>query len=574
VAGGIFINYRRALNLKDAQLLQKGLQRHFGQRGVFLDVSGLDGGDHWLHTLEKQVDASVAMVALIGRGWADVADEKGSRRLDNPNDFVRFELARAFSRSLPVLPVLIDGADMPEVARLPTNLLPLTFPQAMHLRSQSLDDDADRIARRLRYLIAQGRPRGISYGAAGAGAVLALALGAAAGPMLLSGLGLPLPGVVLPSGETLRADLAAARDGLKEARRERDDLLVTIQKQADAASREKAQSTAMLAAATKARDEALAQAKDAKADAEEWRQKHVALSGEAKRKDEAAARERDGLRSELAASQGQLDAAKAAAAQSAAALSAATKARDEALAQAKSARAEADGWHLKLVPVAKAPPAGSDPALAVTPGSGQSFRDCNDGCPEMVVVPKGNFKQAFAVGKFEVTFDEWGACVAGGGCTGNPNPVDSGGWGKGRRPVINVSWDDAKEYVAWLSRKTGKTYRLLSDAEWEYAARAGTTTAYSWGDDIGKGNANCSSCGSQWGNKQTAPVGSFKPNDWGLFDMHGNVWEWCEDGDNSSRVLRGGAWNDNPWGLRSANRIGSRPSGRSSDFGFRLARTL
>jgi tol-pal system protein YbgF len=315
VAGGIFINYRRVLNRKDAQLLQNALRRHFGRREVFLDERNIDAGAHWLHELERQVDASMAMVALIGRGWADVADEKGNRRLDDPNDFVRFELARAFSRRIPVLPVLIDGAAIPDKAQLPANLLELTYRQAEHLRSETFDHDADRIAAKLRHLIAQSRPRGLSYAAAGAGAAAALALGIAVGPMLLSGLGLPLPGVVLPGGETLRADLAAARDGLQEARRERDDLLVTLQKQADAASREKAQSTAMLTAATKARDEALAEAKDAKADAEEWRQKHAALSGEARRKEEAAARERDGLRSELAASQRQLDAAKTAAAQ-------------------------------------------------------------------------------------------------------------------------------------------------------------------------------------------------------------------------------------------------------------------
>ena len=160
--------------------------------------------------------------------------------------------------------------------------------------------------------------------------------------------------------------------------------------------------------------------------------------------------------------------------------------------------------------------------------------------------------------KFEVTFDEWDACVAYGDC--DPRVSDSG-WGRGRQPVINVTWDDAKRYVAWLSRMTGKPYRLLTEAEWEYAARAGTQTAYSWGDEIGKGNANCDGCGSQWDNKQTAPVGSFAANAFGLYDMHGNVWEWVEDcfhdnyegapddgsawtadGDCNSRVLRGGSW--------------------------------
>ena len=130
------------------------------------------------------------------------------------------------------------------------------------------------------------------------------------------------------------------------------------------------------------------------------------------------------------------------------------------------------------------------------------------------------FAKPFAVSKFEVTFDDWDACVAYGDC--NPVVRDSG-WGRGRQPVINVTWDDAQRYVAWLSRMTGRTYRLLSEAEWEYAARAGTQTAYSWGDEIGKGNANCHGCGSQWDRRQTAPVGSFAANAFGLYDMLGNV---------------------------------------------------
>ena len=101
----------------------------------------------------------------------------------------------------------------------------------------------------------------------------------------------------------------------------------------------------------------------------------------------------------------------------------------------------------------------------------------------------------FAVFKFELTFDQWDACVADGGCNGYR--PDDRGWGRGRRPVINVSWNDAQQYVAWLAKKTGRPYRLLTEAEWEYAARAGTATAYYWGDDIGKANAACDGCGSQ-----------------------------------------------------------------------------
>jgi formylglycine-generating enzyme required for sulfatase activity len=198
---------------------------------------------------------------------------------------------------------------------------------------------------------------------------------------------------------------------------------------------------------------------------------------------------------------------------------------------------------------------------------------------------KVTIARPFAVGKFEVTFAEWEACVAGGGCTGNPWPSDQG-WGRGRRPVINVSWHDAKAYVSWLSRKTGKGYRLLSEAEWEYAARAGTTTRFAFGDSIGKSQA-------QFGAKQTMAVGSFPPNPFGLHDMHGNVWEWVEDAwhndyqgaptdgsvwpgaDLSKRVLRGGAWlNERLDELRSANRYWNPSDARRSYFGFRIARTL
>jgi formylglycine-generating enzyme required for sulfatase activity len=159
--------------------------------------------------------------------------------------------------------------------------------------------------------------------------------------------------------------------------------------------------------------------------------------------------------------------------------------------------------------------------------------------------------------------------------------------------VINVSWDDVQQYLAWLSKRTGRSYRLLSEAGWEYAARAGTMTAYSWGDEIGNGNANCASCGSQWDFKQTAPVGSFAANAFGLYDMHGNVWEWTQDcvhsdyqgapeddspwvtsGKCEGRVVRGGSWHSGPGDLRSASRYADPPDLRNARLGFRLGRTL
>ena len=197
--------------------------------------------------------------------------------------------------------------------------------------------------------------------------------------------------------------------------------------------------------------------------------------------------------------------------------------------------------------------------------------------------------RALAVGTYEVTFDEWDTCVSAGGCDHRP---DDEGWGRGRQPVMDVSWEDAREYVAWLSSETGTPYRLLSESEWEYAARAGVSAAYNWGNQVGSGRANCDGCGSQWDSKTTAPVGSFAANAWGLHDMHGNVEEWVEDcwnldysdapssggawlsGYCPRRVLRGGSWNSYPSEIRSARRFSMPTDSRRNTRGFRVARTI
>jgi formylglycine-generating enzyme required for sulfatase activity len=191
---------------------------------------------------------------------------------------------------------------------------------------------------------------------------------------------------------------------------------------------------------------------------------------------------------------------------------------------------------------------------------------------------------AFQLGKYEVTFDEWDLCLKDGACPTIDNQDE--GWGRGKLPVINVSWDDAQTYIAWLNKRTGKKYRLPTEAEWEYASRAGHNTAYSWGYAIGKGNANCDNaqCGDQF--EHTAPVDSFTANAYGLHNMHGNVWEWCQDwyGDSSyssssasnpkgaeSGVLRGGSWDYDARLVRSASRFLNTPGAPNRCYGFRLA---
>jgi formylglycine-generating enzyme required for sulfatase activity len=233
----------------------------------------------------------------------------------------------------------------------------------------------------------------------------------------------------------------------------------------------------------------------------------------------------------------------------------------------------------------------------------------------MVVIPAGEFTMGsppseqnaeaqhrvtiaapLAVSKFEITFEDWDVCVREAGCEGY-SPDDNGS-GREKRPVIHIAWINAKGYVNWLSRKTGKPYRLLSEAEWEYAARAGTTTRFSFGDDLSPNQANydgsTDGSGPSEANRQrTMPVGSFAANGFGLHDMHGNVSEWVEDcwhseytaaapadgspwidGNCDGRVMRGGSWEDSQEELRSAARIGEYKDNSSYVDGFRIARGL
>lgn len=246
--------------------------------------------------------------------------------------------------------------------------------------------------------------------------------------------------------------------------------------------------------------------------------------------------------------------------------------------------------------------------------AGKEFKHC-DLCPEMIVVPAGEFIMGspvseanrgddespqrkviidydFAVGIFEITFEQWEYCLNEQGC--KHDPIDNG-WGRGNQPASNISWIDAKQYTEWLSNKTGYNYRLLTEAEWEYVARAGSTGRFWWGDESPRGKAVCVKCDlTGKTNNMSKTVGSYSSNPFGLFDLHGNVWEWVEDcwsenyidhpsdasafkpeGQCKRRVLRGGAWPNGGRHLRSANRSWKGPTHRSmTGKGFRVAMTL
>lgn len=239
--------------------------------------------------------------------------------------------------------------------------------------------------------------------------------------------------------------------------------------------------------------------------------------------------------------------------------------------------------------------------------AGDVFRDCET-CPQMVVVPPGSFTMGsngrhkyerpahpvtiakpFAIGVYELTFDEWQVCFDEGGCERIP---DDHKWGMGRRPIMNITWLEAVSYVDWLSEKTGHKYRLPSEAEWEYAARAGTTTEFWWGDEVGENLGNCRNCKSKWSAKGSAPVGSFAPNPFGLYDVHGNEWEWMADcwypthegapsdgaarlaDDCRYRVMRSGSWYYFSKNSRSAWRFRNDARVKSYGISFRVVREL
>lgn len=242
------------------------------------------------------------------------------------------------------------------------------------------------------------------------------------------------------------------------------------------------------------------------------------------------------------------------------------------------------------------------PKVAVPQGGGN--RDC-DGCPELVEITPGSFvmgsnagndnerpatkvtiRKPFSIGRYEVSVGEWELCVTDGGCSYKPKRKKGQ---SDRSPMGNLSWLDAMEYVNWLKKKTGRPYRLPSEAEWEYAARAGTKSRYWWGGDVGAGLVDCKDCGTDWVRRNPPAAGTFGANPFGLYDTSGSVWEWTADCWNKShdgaprdgsvrnrsdcrqRVLRGGSWRNEPDYLRSASRFNYDANVRYLVNGFRVA---
>jgi formylglycine-generating enzyme required for sulfatase activity len=537
VAGKIFINYRRGDDPGSAQALFARLEQVFRPEQLFMDVDNIEPGLDFVRVIKDQVSEYDVLISVIGRGWLNARDEHGERRLDDPSDFVRIEIESALQQDKRVIPVLVGQAQMPSAEQLPDMMKPLATRQAVRLTHERFRADAQALITALQR--------------------------------------------VLKSAE--------AEHEKQEAEAKRRD--EEARRKADAAKRQAEQERQRQEAEAARRAE-----EEARLRAYEERRKHEAKAEHRRQAEVKAERgEQEGVeKPPFSAPQPRPP-----------------WQRPALIASVIGAAVIcAIGVWIAVAPLSVPLSTWSpDQERALKPKD--TFKQCTN-CPVMMVVPDGSvlmgsppsepgyaderpqhtvsLTRAFAVAQFELTFDEWDACAADGGCNGYI-PSDER-WGRGRRPVVNASWDDAKAYVAWLAKKTGSPYRLLTEAEYEYAARAGTTTAYPWGGAIGTNNANCRGCGSQWGGKATAPVGSFAANGLGLYDMVGNLYEWTEDcyhdsyigaptdgsawtsGDCRTRVARGGSWGDYPQDLRSARRRGSTTANRSNLFGFRVGKTL
>jgi formylglycine-generating enzyme required for sulfatase activity len=533
----VFISYRRDDSAGHAGRVHDRLAQEFGHDLLFMDVDSIPLGADFIKVLRGEVARCDVLLAVIGSHWLDARDEQGNRRLDSENDFVRIEIATALQRDIPVIPILLDGVKLPKSEQLPKDLQALTARNGLDIRHASFHIDMDK---------------------------------------LIGGL----------KGQPDHAALPRSASALPSKKKSAASAIVI---------------TGVLAAV---------------------------LGGTAvfwfKKTPHATVVPPSPVPTQPATAANQPPAAPAPPSTALSQPAPAPSQSPAAPAQPAPAPSQQAAAPVQPLPT-PAIPAPVNNVELLTPirehalQPKESFKECTN-CPVMTVVPAGSFvmgspetelgrkdtespqhkvtfAKKFAVGRFSVTFDEWDACVADGGCNGY-SPPDQG-WGRGTRPVINVSWNEAQTYLAWLSRKTGKTYRLPSEAEREYVTRAATTTPFWWGSSISTTQANYNG-NYTYGDdgargefrNESEPVDTFAPNPWGLYQVHGNVSEWTQDcwhdnytdaptdgtawlsPDCKLRVRRGGSIGSPPFILRSAFRLSNPAANRQPFLGFRVARPL
>jgi formylglycine-generating enzyme required for sulfatase activity len=614
----IAISYRRTDSDVTGRIFDRFVQR-YGKDSVFRDIDNIPFGIDFRKVVNDALRGTDVLIAIVGPNWRGTR-KRGSARINDENDLVRIEVETALQRDIPVIPALVGGAMMPKPSDLPDSLRDFSFRNAANIDSgRNFDTDIERLMRSMDRLL-EGKTGPAETTFSGDTERITVPTVRSQEPLEEA---TPAPAVTASMDQSIESE-GESEAALPAEPLPTPDVATSLSPAARFKQRQEPEPPHEPESINPA--PAMREAPGQSIQSE-------AVSESAKTSEPVAI-----VSSNLSP---------AAAARQAQAAERGRQQREEARQRAKapSRRMALIGVLLGLVaigavgiwavfrpPTSIQPPAG-DVHTPVRESVGEVplprereralkpkdiFKECAT-CPEMVVVPAGSFTMGspesellresnespqhavtfarqFAVGRFALTFDEWDACAADGGCNGY-KPSDQG-WGRRQRPVINVSWDNAKEYAAWLSRKTGKTYRLLSEAEREYVTRAGTTTPFWWGSSISTSQANYNGSYTYGGGaggqnrQETLPVDSFQPNPWGLYQVHGNVWDWVEDcyhdsyggapsdgsawtsGDCSQRVVRGGSWGNFPPYLRSADRYRYTTDFRLNNLGFRVGRTL
>jgi formylglycine-generating enzyme required for sulfatase activity len=548
----IAISYRRDDSAGISGRIFDRLVARYGADSVFRDIDNIPLGVDFREHINSVLAQTDITLVVVGKRWFGPLPRR-RRRIDDPADPVRVEVETALRNGMPVVPVLVEGGAMPNVDRLPDSLSEFVYRNGLEVDSgRDFDQHIERLIRNMEPILAR-RTKELEEAA--------------------------------HQAEEEKQRPEAARQAEEE------------KQQAEAARQ---------AEEEKQQAEAARQAEEEKQQAEAARQAEVE-----KQQAEAARQAEDEKRRVEAAREAEEEKRQAEAARQAEE----EKQRAEAAWQAEEEKQRAEAARL-----AEEKRRAEAARLAEEERSAD-FALFSDApfAPELVALPAGTFwmgslekegfdverprhsvtiRQRFAIGRYPVTFAEYDHfCEA----AGRQKPSDQG-WGRGLRPVINVSRKDAQTYLAWLSQETGKAYRLPSEAEWEYACRAGTTTRYSFGDAITRSQVNAGDLNGIIGFRsslisgRTSEVGTHPPNPWGLCDMHGNVAEWVEDDwhedyrgapddgsvwrnkgtDLHSRfcVLRGGSWSNYPSGCRSACRNSIDTDHRGRYVGFRVARIL
>ncbi|MBV1877027.1 MAG: SUMF1/EgtB/PvdO family nonheme iron enzyme [Pseudomonadales bacterium] len=539
----IFISYRRGDSAYATNSINSALEQHFGAEAVFFDIDSVGLGNDFREIIAEAVAQCDVLLAVIGNAWLDAKDSEGKRRLDDPADFVRLELEAALNRNIPVVPVLVDEVSIPSAAALPSSMSALAFRNAAQVRAgKDLVQDLERLVKGIDKTVRPQEARQQEARQQKAHQQIAEPIVAqlqvvpqtVSPPNISPAIDNNLhdSGVLTPNRPWLRhlwwvvpliGLVIAIGVGVVLSREPREVLTAKPVPQGKLSI-------------------------------------SVSPPG-APVQVVGVPNFRSGMdlplgKYQIKVPKGEYDGR----------FYFASQREVEIGTQATAIKMQLEAF---------------SPVMMLIPAGGFEMGS-RDGRSSEKPVHRVNIKQAFDLSQTEITFAEYDQFAR---ATQRGLPDDEG-WGRENRPVINVSWHDAQAYVDWLSTETGERYRLPSEAEWEYAARAGTTTAYGWGDDITKDDANYGGV-----EQKTVPVGQYAANAFGLYDMHGNVWEWTADrwhdsyqgapvdgsvwsegGDGTQQVLRGGGWLTIPAYLRSADRNRFNTDETGYNVGFRVAR--